>query len=226
MATFLARRRGVLIAFILGLMLATAGTATAARLITGKDIKNGSIAERDLAKPVRAKLNSPGPQGAPGPQGPKGAQGPKGEQGPSGPSWAAAGTAGSTSTQNTPDLTGYSVAGFPQGFTTPDAGAVLASSSVTISIECDGANSPTFKCSTEWALAIDGTPLRGSGWGVSAFSPGSTTREITLSGVLADLPAGKHDLRVYTKQSFEGGASGSVSVTSWSFTVQRVGSID
>lgn len=43
MATFLARWRIVVVAFVLGLLLAGAGTATAARLITSKDIKNGTI---------------------------------------------------------------------------------------------------------------------------------------------------------------------------------------
>lgn len=95
MATFLARWRIVVVAFVLGLLLAGAGTATAARLITSKDIKNGTIKQKDLSKPVRTKLNAPGPKGDTGAQG---------ERGPAGPSWATAGTAGLTSTQNTPDL--------------------------------------------------------------------------------------------------------------------------
>lgn len=53
----------------------------ATRLITGKKIKNGSVAQRDLARGVRAKL---GRTGARGPTGPTGAQGPQGVQGPPG----------------------------------------------------------------------------------------------------------------------------------------------
>jgi hypothetical protein len=220
MATFLARRRTVIIAFILGLVLASAGTATAARLITGKDIKNGTIAEKDLTKPVRTKLNAPGPQG------PKGDPGPQGERGPAGPSWAAAGTAGPSSTTSTPDLTGYTEAGYPQTFTLPEAGAVLASTSVTLSISCGGNDVvPAYSCGTNWALAIDGKPLKGSSFGTTAFFTGDSEREITLFGTLENLSAGEHTLRVYTKQTFGGAATGSVSVVSWAFSVQRVGSV-
>jgi hypothetical protein len=71
----------VLLAFILGIALGGAGTATAARLITGKDIKNGSITAKDLSKGLRARLGAPGPTGQ---QGPTGDPGPKGDQGPAG----------------------------------------------------------------------------------------------------------------------------------------------
>ncbi len=221
MATFLARRRTVVIAFILGLVLASAGTATAARLITGKDIKNGSIAEKDLAKPVRTKLNAPGPQG------PMGDVGPQGARGPAGPSWAAAGTAGSKSTEGTPNLTGYTEAGYPQTFTLPEAGAVLASTSVTLNIDCGGTGGPGYNCATNWALAIDGKPLKGSSFGTTTTFPtvGTTEREITMFGTLENLSAGEHTLRVYTKQTFGGAATGSVSAVSWAFSVQRVGSV-
>ncbi|HQR79385.1 MAG TPA: hypothetical protein PLT68_04115 [Actinomycetota bacterium] len=216
MATFLARWRIVVVAFVLGLLLAGAGTATAARLITSKDIKNGTIKQKDLSKPVRTKLNAPGPKGDTGAQG---------ERGPAGPSWATAGTAGLTSTQNTPDLTGYTEAGYPQTFTLPESGPVLASTSVTIKIDCGGSNSPTYHCGTNWALAIDGKPLKGSGFGVGQPTPDSSEHELTLFGTLADLPAGEHTLRVYTNQSLRGGATGSVFVVSWAFSVQRVGSV-
>jgi hypothetical protein len=66
-------RAGMAVAFLLGLMIATAGTATAARLITGKQIKDGSVASRDLTKGVRKQIartavaGPRGPQGIPGP---------------------------------------------------------------------------------------------------------------------------------------------------------------
>jgi hypothetical protein len=72
---------------VCGLAVATAGTATAAKLITGKDIKNGSIARKDLNTAVRAELSEPakpGPQGPAGPQGPVGPAGAKGATGPPG----------------------------------------------------------------------------------------------------------------------------------------------
>jgi hypothetical protein len=80
--------RRPLLTFVLGLLLATAGTATAARLITGKDIKNGTITRKDLSKALRAQLakaGTPGPTGNAGPKGDTGSQGPKGDTGPQGP---------------------------------------------------------------------------------------------------------------------------------------------
>ncbi len=81
------------------LIAAFGGTATAANLVTGKDIKNnsvtgkdvkrGSLQTSDLSKKARASLKGnagqagpAGPQGAPGANG---KAGPKGETGPQGP---------------------------------------------------------------------------------------------------------------------------------------------
>jgi Collagen triple helix repeat (20 copies) len=69
-------------AFLIGVFLATAGTATAARVITGKEIKNGSITEKDLATALRQKLSV---QVIEGPRGEAGATGARGEAGPAGP---------------------------------------------------------------------------------------------------------------------------------------------
>ncbi len=73
-------RAGMVLAFMLGLLIATAGTAAAAKLITGKQIKDGSIASRDLSKSVRAQIAK---AAKPGPQGEPGAPGARGEAGPS-----------------------------------------------------------------------------------------------------------------------------------------------
>lgn len=81
-------RAGMVVAFLLGLVIATAGTATAARLITGKQIKDGSVAARDLTKSVRAQIAK---TGAAGPRGAKGDPGP------------ATGAAGGDLTGNYPD---------------------------------------------------------------------------------------------------------------------------
>jgi hypothetical protein len=57
----------------------------ASRLITGKQVKNGSLSEKDLSAAARAKLKGragpQGPQGASGPQGNPGAKGDKGDTG-------------------------------------------------------------------------------------------------------------------------------------------------
>jgi hypothetical protein len=80
-------RAGTVVAFVLGIVIATAGTATAAKLIGGNQIKDGSIASKDLSKAVRAKLDKPGrrgPAGSRGAPGPNGATGAKGEPGAAG----------------------------------------------------------------------------------------------------------------------------------------------
>ena len=73
-------RKSILVptAFIAGMVIASAGTATAAKLITSKDIKDGTIKAKDLSPALRARLGVPGPAGA---QGPKGDPGPKGDSG-------------------------------------------------------------------------------------------------------------------------------------------------
>lgn len=75
----------VAVAFVLGVLIATAGTATAAKLITGKQIKDGSITAKDFSKAVRAELAKarvPGPAGATGATGTTGATGSQGIPGP------------------------------------------------------------------------------------------------------------------------------------------------
>lgn len=68
------------IVIVVALVAAGAGSATAARLITGKQIKDGSITKRDL----RTGTLQAGPQGAPGPAGAPGAPGAAGAKGDKG----------------------------------------------------------------------------------------------------------------------------------------------
>ena len=87
MRQFFKSSAGFLVLILVGLIVAAAGTATAAKLITsadikngtikGEDIKKGTISEKRLSEGVKAKLNSGGPQGLDsiGPQGPKGDSG-------------------------------------------------------------------------------------------------------------------------------------------------------
>jgi hypothetical protein len=73
------------LALIVALFVVLTGTATAAKLITGAQIKNGSIGLVDLnAKAKKALKGQRGPVGATGPQGPAGAAGPVGPAGASG----------------------------------------------------------------------------------------------------------------------------------------------
>lgn len=72
-------------AFVLGLVIATAATAGAASLITGKQIKDGSITAKDLSQAVRKQLAKTGAAGTGGPAGAVGAVGPAGSAGDAGP---------------------------------------------------------------------------------------------------------------------------------------------
>jgi hypothetical protein len=86
------------VAFLLGAFIATAGTATAAKVITGRDIRNGSISEKDLSVALRQKLSVQvieGPRGDAGATGETGAGGPTGSAGAKGDA-GAAGAAGPT----------------------------------------------------------------------------------------------------------------------------------
>jgi len=71
-------KRGIFVAFLIGVVVAGASTATAASLITSKDIKDGTIKLKDLSPKVRALVTAPGPTGA---TGPIGATGPAGAPG-------------------------------------------------------------------------------------------------------------------------------------------------
>lgn len=78
-------RSGMALSFVAGAIIASAATAGAASLITGRQIKDGSIAARDLTKAARTQFAKPGRAGATGREGPAGPQGPAGAQGPAGP---------------------------------------------------------------------------------------------------------------------------------------------
>jgi Collagen triple helix repeat (20 copies) len=76
------------------LVIGVAATATAAKLITSGDIKNGTIKLKDLSGKAQDSL-----KGQAGPAGPAGATGPQGPQGPGG-------SAGANGTNGTPGAAG------------------------------------------------------------------------------------------------------------------------
>jgi hypothetical protein len=88
--------RTTLIACVVAALVVGGGTATAAKLITSKDvrngtltgadIRNGSIAFRDLARGTQTRINGSGgtPLGSPGAPGTPGAKGDKGDPGTNG----------------------------------------------------------------------------------------------------------------------------------------------
>lgn len=63
------------------LAVAAASGAGASSLITGAQIRDGTITARDLSSSLRAQITAPGPAGPRGPQGIPGAQGLPGLQG-------------------------------------------------------------------------------------------------------------------------------------------------
>lgn len=112
---------------------------SAVKLVTGKQIKNGTVAEVDLSKSVKTKLNKAGTPGPAGAKGETGAKGDPGSQGPAGQT----GAAGADATVNGVAAAGALAGTYPAptlaaGAVTPPAlaaGAVttpaLATSSVT-----------------------------------------------------------------------------------------------
>jgi hypothetical protein len=188
--------------------------------LTSADIRNGSLQVRDLAPSARASLR--GGVGDRGPAGAAGAPGAAGAQGPAGPSWAAAGT---TSVGGPASLAGYTASGWGQTFTTPDAGPVLVSSSVQIQHDCGGVNGIGYSCALFWMLAIDGEPVAGSINGLTSFFVGNDNNIRTMYGTVANLPAGAHTMRLYTRVVTAGAATSTLNTVPWSFSVQRVGSV-
>lgn len=120
---FLPSGRGaVVLAFVLGLMVASAATAGAAKLITGKQIKNGTVTSKDLSKEVRdqlAKAGIPGPQGPKGEAGSRGATGATGDSGSTG-AVGAPGPPGPPGLQGSPGGAGATGATGPRGYSAWD----------------------------------------------------------------------------------------------------------
>jgi hypothetical protein len=70
----------IALACTIAVAVGAVGTAAASKLITGGQIRNGSIGLADLSKSTKRALQ--GAQGAPGAQGPSGPSGPSGPAGP------------------------------------------------------------------------------------------------------------------------------------------------
>lgn len=103
------RRLSPLVAIgAISFLLAGAVSAGAAKLITGRDIKNGSIELADLSTKARKALATPGPQGDTGAAGADGAPGAAGEPGARGETGAtgATGATGETGATGAPGPSG------------------------------------------------------------------------------------------------------------------------
>jgi hypothetical protein len=192
----------------LGVFLALAGGATAATLITGRQIKDGSIAAKDLSAQLRAKIAAHARAGTPGvagPPGPAGAIGPgglavQGAPGPPGPFYDtdklvlfnfAEGTPPALPPlQATPDQT------VVQGtFSMPMAGKIEASGGGGFGGTCQAA-----PCTYVVGLYLDGQPVAASAQKINVTSTGGGPCPALgpwyPGARIPDVPAGIHSLTV------------------------------
>lgn len=77
------------LAIVGAMALFSAGSAYAATLITGKDVKDGSLTGKDIKDGSVGLADLGSSARLPGPAGPQGEQGPSGQQGPQGPAGTA-----------------------------------------------------------------------------------------------------------------------------------------
>ena len=147
-------KRTTILALALALAVGLAGSATAAKLITGSDIKNGSLTSadvkngsltaRDLSRATRDGLaGAEGDTGAAGPQGPagqKGDSGAAGPQGPKGDTGAAGpqGPKGDTGDRGPAGPAGSDGGWFPRGFFITNKSVGLTASGADFGPYSDG----------------------------------------------------------------------------------------
>lgn len=82
---------------VVALLVGLSGAATATVLVTGRQIKDGTVSRADLTPKLRASIDRPGPRGPAGAAGPAGPAGARGETGAPGPSDTSVGFTGSGS---------------------------------------------------------------------------------------------------------------------------------
>jgi hypothetical protein len=170
---------------VLVLSIGLGGTAGAVSLITGKQIKDGTVRGRDVGNgsltgaDVADKSLSPADfsgsvQGPPGPQGPAGPQGSRGLQG-------LQGTAGPQGAKGDPGVAGIS----GLRYVTSQAASVGGGSKKGLYIYCDGQKVLAGGLSTNFfadqAQLVQSAPLNdGIGWYVSVKNEGSS--DMTVYG--------------------------------------------
>ena len=183
---------------MLALFVALTGTAvaTTSALITGNQIKNSSITGADIKnkslRPVDFRGSIRGPRGlrgltgATGAVGAAGAAGAKGDKGDIGPTYVAA-----NSNRATPGTIG-GVTIHTLNVTLPTSGSLYIVGRVSAGISCLAAGS----CSSDNALYIDDTPVPNSAMRLSAPANGSASENIVLVGVLPNVSAGPHTVKL------------------------------
>jgi hypothetical protein len=134
-----------IIVLVAALFVVLTGTATAAKLITGAQIKNGSIGLVDLS--AKAKKALRGQRGPAGPQGPAGAQGVPGPAGGFDP--AKVSYVQGQSLAVAPDSFGTATAACPAGAKALSGGWLVESDEAT---EVDATNS--FDSGGSWTVVV------------------------------------------------------------------------
>lgn len=177
MRGFLANNARTIFIAVVASVIASVATAGAANLITGRQIKNGTITAKDLSKAVRAQLakaGTPGPQGATGP------------------------VEAVISSSSTPSLDQN---GAPPGIastafndvpiTTTKRGRLLISVDVNAAaVDCNGGTSAM-------GIYLDGKPVPGSAIEVPGSVPSFTAFPTTARGITADpVEPGNHQVRL------------------------------
>jgi hypothetical protein len=160
MRRWLRGRAGIVLVFMLGLGIATAATAGASSLITGGQIKDGTIRAKDLSKGLRKQIKAS--RGSPGPTGPSGPAGASGLPGPPGPTVAGFATTNANVSLNPPghEVRIMSLSSEGGGtITMPFAGRIFATGRV-VAGTTDGGAGRVF-CGL--VLGPSGTALGGNG---------------------------------------------------------------
>lgn len=169
----------------IAVVLAMTGSAIAAGLITGADIKDGSITRADLSgRTIRSLKGRRGPRGRDGQDGFVGPEGPQGSTGPQGP----AGPQGPTGPQGPRGTTGDTGARGPQGpegrqGRTGDTGATGAPGQAIVSTFSTG-TTPVDTTGGDGTLALSGT------------GPSTTTDSVDLTGGSIFLGPGQYLVHV------------------------------
>jgi hypothetical protein len=178
---------------VIAVVLASVGSATAARLITSAQIKNNSVTSKDIKNRSLLRRDFKPGQLLRGPQGPRGAQGLQGAQGPQGLRGAAGapGRDGIVKLRYVFSPIGSSdgqVQGFEEAVCPPDApnvlgGGVVTESTVTgqqavnSSFPSDGAFTGD-PGRSGWFVAVDNNAAAGTELGFQAYAICSSSPDV------------------------------------------------
>jgi hypothetical protein len=201
---------------VLALCIALGGTATAAVLITGKNVKNGSLTGADLkdnsvgsvdvqngalvAKDFKAGQLPAGPKGDPGPQGPPGKDG-------------ANGTNGVDGAPGTPAVYKRTSLTYSGGITTPNTLYQFVQERVVGSFTKDRGDSVievianghgyTWSGGCSWQIRIDGKNNQGETTslydGTEAQVESQQAVPYTIDSVFQGLAAGSHEVTLWVR---------------------------